>query len=224
QIAELSDRSGFKIHPADRLPSVETAAAADGVYAPAVALALCGVRRTLPLDFAHSRLAPRPTRRVGRRGMTGAAIGVAGALVIGLLYQDLRQQQGELQTLQSRLSELAPDIKQAENLLDRINYGRGYFETRPPVLECLREIAQMFRDDERIWATSFTIRENRRGQLSGKAADSKTPATLADRMRRNPSFSDVKVMDVSETGGSDSRGGRAREWAFSISFTYTAVE
>ncbi|WP_428937150.1 hypothetical protein [Fontivita pretiosa] len=224
QIAELSDRSGFKIQPADRLPAVEADATADGAYAPAVALALCGMKRTLPLDFAHSRLAPRPTRRFGRRGTWAAAIGVVAVLTIGLLYQDLRQQRAELEALQSRLSELAPDIKLAENLLDRINYGRGYFETRPPVLECLREITQMFRDDEPIWATSFTIRENRRGQLSGKAADSRTPAALADRMRRNPNFNDVKVMDVSETGSGDSRGGRAREWAFSISFTYTAVE
>ena len=41
------------------------------------------------------------------------------------------------------------------------------------MLEALREVTLAFRDDEQIWVTNFTFRENGKGTLIGKAADQK---------------------------------------------------
>ena len=41
----------------------------------------------------------------------------------------------------------------ANLLIDRFNYARGYFEARPPYLECFRELAVAFPPNEKIWVT-----------------------------------------------------------------------
>ena len=100
-------------------------------------------------------------------------------------------------------------------MVDRYNYGSGFFPVgRPPVLDCLRELTLAFRDTDRIWTNSVTYRENGKGTLAGKAADQRTVTDLLDRMRRNPRFSDVKVLDIREADP------KSREVSFSASFTF----
>ena len=46
------------------------------------------------------------------------------------------------------------EVADVQSSVDRLNYGRGFFETRPTVIECLKAMTGAFSDDERIWATS----------------------------------------------------------------------
>jgi hypothetical protein len=208
QIGELSERSGLKVRAGTVPNSPEK-------FAQPVALAMAGADRSLlPLDFSHSRLAPRVKRRFGRRGVWAGAIG--GVLLIGIvaLYFDVHHLQSNLDQMNSTLTKQEPTVKSAENMIDRLNYSRGYFAARPALLEALREATLAFRDDDQIWATSFSVKDTGKVQLMGKANDESTVLALADRMRKNSKLSDVKVLDVSESAA------RSRDRSFSISFTF----
>ncbi len=110
------------------------------------------------------------------------------------------------------------DIKSAESTIDRISYGRTYFETRPLHLECLREVTMAFGYEEPIWTTSFNYRDNRKGQIRGKTTDENLILTVLDRLRANKKFASVQLND------SRAVGGKSNEWSFTISFTFVAVE
>lgn len=211
QVSELSERLGVQI----RRGAVQVA---PGQCALPVALALAGAdRKLLPMDFLHSRLAP-PTKQGRLERPMAWAIAVAAAILIALiwLYLDVRARTSSLEQLQGRLKEMAGEIQAAQNAIDRYRFASGYFQSRPPMLECLREVTLAFRDDEQIWVSSFTLRDNGRGQLMGKANEWKTVLDVADRLRKNPAFSQVKVLDVSESGGR----ARPEASAFSISFNF----
>ena len=186
--------------------------------APAVALALAGATGTLPVDFLHSKLAPVRVRRFGRRGVWAAALGATMVIVLAAMAWDLQARRGELETLQSQLKVLQPDIKAAENTTDKITAARGWFyEGRSPTLDPLREITLAFRDDEQIYVTSFTIKDNRTGTLAGRSSDQKNVLVILDRLKNNKNFSDVKLLDMRDAGGT------SREVSFSLSFTYSGV-
>jgi hypothetical protein len=116
--------------------------------------------------------------------------------------------------MNAKIKAQTADVKSAQNLIDRVNYSRGYLSMRPALLEALREVTLSFRDDEQIWATNFTIKDTNKGQVMGKASDEATVLALADRMRKDARFSDVNVLDVSESAA------RSRERTFSISYTF----
>jgi hypothetical protein len=232
QITELSDRSGLRVRSADpltvlglapgnvALKSAESTAAGQSI-APALSLALAAAdRRRLPVDFTRSRLAPPPKRRLSRNA-TWAIVGGA-ALLLGTvaLYVDVQRRQSDLDQTNAEIKSMASDVKSARELAGRVNYAGGFFgKTRPPYLDCLKQLSERaFRDaDARvIWATSFTLHANRKGQLQGKAVNEKSIRDLVDRIKTDAQFGDV-------TGEWRDAGGKTKEFTYTITFNYTYV-
>lgn len=228
-IADLSQRLGIRVESKDALAAlslnsegglaVETGESKIAAFAPAMSLALAGARtESLPLDFLHSRLAPAPVQRISRRGAWAIALAATAVIVLLVTWLSLTQKQNELDGLRKQLTTLAGESETARATIDRLRYGRGFFVNRTPMLECLRELTNSFRDDERIWASSFTMRENGAGTLTGKAADQKTVLALLGRLQKSDRFRDAKLLDSRE---SDSR---SRDVTYSISFTFNPAE
>lgn len=193
--------------------------AGEQAFVPAAALATAGLRHTeFPVDFTRSRLTPPPKRRLTRQ--RGLAIAAAAAVVIGLisLFLTVQQREGEAATFEDQVKRMAPDIKAAQAVIDRVNYGRSYFETRTPVLACLRELTLAIGADEPVWITSFTLRDTRRGQVQGRAADQRVVLMVLDRLKANASFSQVQLQDMREGTG------RSRDIAFAIAFAFVGTE
>jgi hypothetical protein len=249
QVNELAERSGVRVHASDAMTMLNlepstTAVAEDGTmgernagavaesFAPAIALAAAAAdRELLPLDFTRSQLTPRRVRKVGARtswGVVGAALLI---LLIGGLYYVDERRQSELDGINADLDGKKAKIQDAQTIVGRMDYTKGYFDARPPLLECLRELTLSFRDDERIWTTTLSLREEerrtekekklppiRKGQLQGKAYDSTVVYTMLDRLRKNPKFQDVKLQKVADVGG------KSREVTFSATFNFIASE
>jgi Tfp pilus assembly protein PilN len=237
QVTELSTRSGLNVRPGDAMASLglETApdavagtdehpgAAADAdVFAPALALALAaGDRDRLPIDFKRSRLTPVKQRRFGKGTTWAAVAGVVLALGLGGLYYAVDKRQRELDVLEADLKEHVEPVKTAQAQVDRTNTARGFFETRPPVLDALLEISLLFRDDEKIWITNFVAKEDHKITLQGKADSDRTVRAFLKRVKENPKFADVKL------GGSTVQEGtqnRSSEVLFSITLSYIVKE
>ena len=233
QVTQLSDRLGVPVRAENGIaalrvqvdPSAIEKDAADdaagvGRFAPAMSLALAAAKpELLPLDFKHSRLAVAPPSRISRLQLWGTAI--ATILVVGLagLLLAVRSRENELAELQAQLESLKPQVKTAQATVDRFKYGRGYFESsRPPILDCIKEIASSFRDGERIWVTNVTYREGNRFIVTGKAADSEIALAVINRIRANPRFADVKTGSLVEADQ------RTREVSYSFTFQFNPIE
>jgi hypothetical protein len=221
ELPVLQDRSGLSIESGLDLKSlgINTPSDRDATrFAPAIALAIAAAERRLPLDFMHSRLATKKASRMGRRTVWATILGVLAVGLIAFLLIDQHQRETDLAALEAHLKNIDPDVKLAEKLLEKVSYGRGWYETRPPMLECLREITRVFRDDEPIWVSSFTLRDNHKGTLKGKAADRKHINDIQERLQKNKNFSDVRMQEMREVGGS------SRDISFSLNFVFNATE
>jgi hypothetical protein len=188
-------------------------------FGPAVALALAGGSRgSLAVDFLHSRLVPKKKMHLGRRSAWAAGVSVACVIAGGLLIYDLQKHQTELDGVQRRINAISADVKAAEIVKQRVTLGGGWIDTRPPFLECMREVTLAFRDDEQIWSTKFTMRDNRKGQITGKSSDQKNVLAVIDRLKTNKKFTDVGLQEMRDAGGS------SREVLFTVNFIFTGVE
>jgi hypothetical protein len=219
----LARQAGVELRPGGDLSGLGLASTAmaggegaDPRFAPALALALIGTaRRADAVDFLHPKLARPRQRRFGRRGAWAAGVAAAVAVALLVLWLDARRMHRELVFLEDQIRLGQPDVLAAEETAARVGTARGWFDGRPPMLDVLREVTTAFPDEgERVYVTSFTFRDNRKGQINGKAADQRSILAISDRLKTNPAFADVKVLEMREAGGA------AREMGFSISFTY----
>jgi len=221
ELPVLQDRSGLAIENRMDLKSLGIASAPgdnSARFAPAIAMAVAAAEKRLPLDFLHSRLAPRKEQRIGRRTLWGIIAAVLLVGSIGYLFVDQQQREADLAALKDHLKNIEPNVQAAEKLTEKVSHGRGWYETRPPMLECLREITRAFRDDEPIWVSSFTLRDNHKGTLKGRAADLKYINDVAERLQKNKNFTDVRYQDLREVSGS------SRDRSFSLNFVFNPTE
>ncbi|MFO8013901.1 MAG: hypothetical protein R6X20_11430 [Phycisphaerae bacterium] len=215
----LADRLGVPVRPCTsgeaRRPADGEPAEGGGQYSAAAAMALSGLKgHRLPVDFLHSRLAPKKGLAVGRKVAWG--IGVAAAVVLagGLLVLDLVQTQGEVADLEARLARSAETVAEAESLVSRAGFARGWYDRRPPFLDCLRAVTYAFPAEGGIYATNLRLDEAMEGVVSGKAERESMVLGVLDRLKAAPHFAEVKPLYLREAG----RG--QREIAFAVSFRY----
>jgi hypothetical protein len=212
--------------------ATQTAEVLAETFAPALALAAAAADRTLlPLDFTRSRLTVRRARRLGQRTTWLIAGGVVVALATIGLYVLVQMRQSELDGIEKDIAGLKDQVQVAQTVLDRVDFTRGYFDARPPLLECLREITVTYHDDDKIWTTSLTLREeerrtekekklppSRKGTLQGKASDSNVVYAVLDRLRKNSKFQAVQMLKVTDVGG------KSKDVVFTATFNFTATE
>jgi len=141
------------------------------------------------------------------------------------------QRQSRLDGIEQTLTGMQKDLDAAKTVVDRMDYTRAYFDARPPLLECLREITLAYHDDDKIWTTSLSLRDEerrtekekklppvRKGTLQGKASDNNTVYAMLDRLRKNPKFAAVQMLKTTEVGG------KSKDVFFTASFIFTATE
>ncbi len=183
--------------------------------APAAALALGYLDgRALPFDLAASRLAER-TRRPWRRWAAWAALLLAVAVVAVVAFAlDRARRRAEIAELRARLREMAPSAVAAGEVVETVSLARGWYDRRPPLLDCLRALTLAFPEEGRVWATSLALTEEMRGVLSGRAADERSVLGVLDAMKGSGEFAEVKLLYIRESRGAE--GGTA----FAAAFTY----
>jgi hypothetical protein len=227
QVEELSERLGVKLKSGRNTDVCGIALESPSTtgeqrdpparFAPAMSLALAGARPALlPLDFKHSRLAPEKVSRFGRRSSWGIALAVLALIGIVSLYILAHQRQGQLDELNTQLKKLEPDIKAAQANVERLKYARGFFETRPPVLDCLAELSKAFLESDRAWVKTLVLPANGKGTINGQAADDAVVLAVVERIKKNPNFSDVKGPNTQQADP------RSREVSFTVTFTFNA--
>lgn len=166
----------------------------------------------LAIDFANSRLAPARKPRVSKRTMWISGIAAAVLITVAALVGDLRSNQSDLDALKKELAAGKDATVQAREMVEDVNFARGWYDRRPPFLECLAEIARAF-PDQGIWATNVTIKEDMQVTVTGTARDEGPVLDLFNRLNSNRSLSDVKPSYIRQVGGA------SKDVTFAISFT-----
>jgi hypothetical protein len=214
-------------------------------FVPATALGIAALNgHRPPIDLLHSRLEPPAEKLLGRRALlalgTAAAIGAA-VLALAVGWQ---RAQATVAAQKQEYERLKPQIDVAQELVDKISLARDWYEDRPRLLDCLRELTQVTPADGRIWFTKVTIKpiivvENRpvatqpgktlpakappkkllSMALIGVATDEKPLLEMRDRLGKVKGVSDLKI---SMTARNAVKVGR--EVGFSLNFIYVAPE
>ncbi|MCY2931853.1 MAG: pilus assembly protein PilM [Planctomycetota bacterium] len=153
----------------------------------AAAAARAGARgETLAPDFLHSRLARATKSRIGRPAVWGMVAGVCVVAAMVWYVMDWRRSQSEIDDLQRQVAALEAPVKTAQGSIERTGFARGWFDQRPPILDCLRAVTRAFPED-RIWATRVEVHEDLTVSLAGKAAGKEMALLLVDRLNAGPS-------------------------------------
>lgn len=185
---------------------------------PAVALASMSPA-AVPVDFTRPKLAAPKPSRIDRRYVLGGLAALTVVMGITWLWMDAVNAEQRRDQLEALVVEREPEVEAGEAEIARFNFGRTFYEKRPPVLDCLATIASAFGYDDPIWTTSFTMNDAGVAQLQGRATDQMAVLKLRDALVAHPDFTQVQLRDLREArspGGS--RGGESN--TFTLSFTY----
>ena len=204
-------------------------------YAAAVALAASALgEATAQVDFLHSRLAA-PKKKIIPRWVYLAAAAFVIVVVGGIYaYDDLQNREMKLADLQSRLTNIAPELKTAQAFVGMVSFAQAWHATDPRYLACLRDLTQAIPDDGQTYATMLTIKENvaaatgsvsagavpktpvvngLSGQIYGKSSDQQHVEMVLDRMKHMSTFANVALEGTNNLG-------RMQQVSFSITFDY----
>lgn len=233
QVADLSATSGLALQNGGGAAALglDVAVAAAGspvpvdsgnAYIPAMALGLVGVRPELSgMNFLDSRLAPPVPKRISKQMKYAIAAGALAVILLGWLIVDVQNKTSYRDQLKAESSKVAPDVKLARTFTDRVDYADGFFDDRTPVLDCLAAITKCFDDNERMWVSSVTLRENGKGKIDGKSlgrnqGDAQSVVRSLDGRLRDS----VNLMGVSMLDTRSSSAKTQDEYTFSFSFQF----
>lgn len=233
QVADLSATSGLALQSGGGASALglDVAVAAPGspvpvdsgnAYIPAMALGLVGVRpELLGMNFLDSRLAPPVPKRISRQMKYAIAIGALAVILLGWLIVDVQNKTSYRDQLKADSAKAAPEVKKARTFSDRVDYVEGFFDSRTPALDCLAAITNCFDDNERMWVSSVTLRENGKGKIDGKSLGrNQTDAqsvvrSLDGRLRENANLKDVSLLYTLSSNAKTQD-----EYTFSFSFLF----
>jgi hypothetical protein len=187
--------------------------------AAATALALSGLQASAPaVDFLHSRLTPRKKLALGRKVVWAVGLAAAVVIVCLVLLLNWQSQRQEADDLSGQLKDMKANVASAKDIVEKTNFARQWYDQRPRLLDCLRELALAFPAEGRIWTTSVGVGEDMRALLSGKASDESAVLDVLDHLTKSPKFTDVKPLYIREVGGGSS------EVSFAISLRFVKAD
>jgi len=247
---------GFEVKLRSQLPEVTLRPAQMGEapalvrFVPATALGISALNgHRPPIDLLHSRLEPPAKKLLGRRALLALGTAVAIAAVVFALATVWHNTQASVARKKAQYERLKPQIDVAQELADKIGLTRDWYEGRPRLLDCLRELTLVTSSDGRVWFTKVTIKpiivvEKKPAAaqpgkalpakalpakaspkkvldvaLIGVASDERPLLEMRDRLGRVKGVSDVKMSITTRTGAK-----AGREVGFSLSYNYIAPE
>ncbi|MFO7959089.1 MAG: hypothetical protein R6X33_18545 [Candidatus Brocadiia bacterium] len=203
-----------------------------GRAAPAAALALAGFQRELiPFDLTEPRLARRRQRHWARPAAWAGFVLLVSVVAVAAVLMDRRAAGREVADLRARWQQMQPSIEAAEQVVETVDTARGWYDRRPPFLDCLVALTLTFPEEGSIWATNLAIQEDAmnesgvseqgegmRGVLSGKATSEQSVLDVLENVKGPGKFSQVRLLYIRETRGA------AGDIAFSVAFSYSGAE
>jgi hypothetical protein len=151
------------------------------------------------MDFLHSRLAPPPLPRFGRRTVRLAAAGIAVLLILAGIGLDCFIQNSRVTDLNKELESLKVPSQEARKQVADFRFVQSWYDSRPEFLECLKEISKAFPQEGRCWATNLQTTEDMQVKLSAKAVNEDAAREVLDQLRHSPRLANVTLLFIHNT-------------------------
>jgi Tfp pilus assembly protein PilN len=195
--------------------SVRLGEAGIGRFAAAISLAsAAGKSKLLGIDFLNSHIHPEKKAADGRRIMRAVLVGLAVVLCGLFLILSWHNEKAEIAVLRTRLDDMKQDITEAEAVINKVSFSRGWYSARPKFLDCLKQLTLALPAQTSIWVTSLAMREDMQANVTGKSLDESSVLQFLDALKSNASFSNVEMLYMRNIGRS------TKEVSFAISFTF----
>ena len=166
------------------------------------------------LNFFDSKLVEKPRGAFARvKGwMTLAAL--LAVICAGWLAVSWYQDSAELAALKQQSDARKADTESAKTFVSRYASTQGWYDKRPNLLDCLKELADVIPADGGAWMTKLSVKEDFHCELSAKAVNDKRYFEVLDRIDKNEAFRDVKLMYMNKQDKKNT------DVSFAISFIY----
>ena len=169
------------------------------------------------MDFLHSRLAQEKAGLISARRKRQLALAcIAVGLVVAAAIADAAWLRVSIGRLKRRHAEMKPQVDAARPIVDGLNYARSWRREGIQGRDRLRDLAQAFPEDGRIWVTSLTLRSDGKGVATGRCTDNRAPLDVVARLEAKKHAAKVDYMR--------SAGGSSRDVSFGISFNSRKAE
>lgn len=188
-------------------------------FTAAISLALAGKQpNLLAIDFLNSHINPQKKMANAKQILWAAVVGIVLFLCCLFVFLDWQNDVEEVAALRSRMENMKEDITEAESVVQKVSFARGWYSGRARFLDCLKELTLKFPTEGRIWTASLAIREDMQGIISGKSLDEKSVLEVLDALKESEVFSDVQMLYMRDAGRN------SKEVSFAINFVFVDGE
>lgn len=153
------------------------------------------------IRFNESRLAPPKRSKVSPRTMWALRAAVVALLVGGTglyLWNDATSRRDALQAELDAISNTADELATIQS---DAQLAAGWYDKRPPALDCLLELTRTFPKQGEIRVETLTLRGEMIGQIDCAAADRETMDAYFTQMQRSESLLKINRGPVRPSGG-----------------------
>lgn len=207
-------RATFCGYPQDLGVRLAEGCAADVTAVGATALAMLGLwKHVAAVDFLHSRLAEQPDKRIGRKTIIASAVAGIFILLGAWFAWDWHAASSHAAQLEAELATLTPQALQTQQAIDAATFARDWFDRRPEILECFKEITAVLPERD-LWITSLDIRDGQNVRLTGKCASEGMALELLDALKASSAFDDIRSEGISQAST------LSREVSFTVRFRF----
>ena len=156
----------------------------------------------LELKLARSETIRALWRQQGVRlllYLAGATALAALTILTVVLVQKI-----QLAHLSAVRARIAPDVRELQQIRDRVRELRPWLSDEPDALRLLQVLTNAFPEDGVVWATDLKIKGLSEVSVSGKASDRQAWFVMQERLRQTPGVTDLRLSQSRENAeGSD---------------------
>gem|GEM_PF-1626250 len=148
------------------------------------------------IDFLNPHIDGKKTSRLRKllpRLLTAAVLVV---IIIGYLIIDWQMDARAIALYQEKLDSIRDNVASAQEVIHRVSFARGWYETSPRFLDSLRELTLLFPENGDIWLSSLAVDESFNQVITGKAIEERAVLDVLDNLEKSERFRNVKMLYI----------------------------
>ncbi|MCK4998232.1 MAG: PilN domain-containing protein [Anaerohalosphaera sp.] len=144
------------------------------------------------------------------------AIAVAAILLAAIAYLilDWRSDVDAVASYKNQIELIAEEVKEAQNVIDRVSYARKWYDKTPRYLEDLKELTLLFPERGDVWLNSLAVDEEFDQVITGKAVEERAVLDVLNKIEQSEHFTNVKMLYIRQTAKN------SEVVSFAINFQY----
>lgn len=153
------------------------------------------------IDFTESRLAPPPPQRFSATTQWAIRAALVVILIggaVAYLWFDATSHRDALQAEYDAIKDKAAEL---EAVRANIRKSEGWYDKRPPALDCLLELTRTFPKRGEIRVETLSLNGNMTGEIECTAEDWETMDSYFRGMQRSTDLLELDLGAVRSTGG-----------------------